>query len=112
MADDEKKGHTPNCRDGDTIVLGQNIGGVYPFVRHHANHHVAQGFAQIRPIDGVPAPGSTLLKHREGNTFDAYQVQKGGSDGASLKGPPAVTTNAYRNGWDNLFGKKSPVGQA
>lgn len=27
-------------------------------------------------------------------------------------GPAKVTTDAYRDGWDTIFGKKTPIGQA
>lgn len=31
---------------------------------------------------------------------------------AAGQGPSQVATEEYRNGWDNVFGVKQPVGQA
>ena len=113
MADEDKKGGETACKDGDMMVVGPSLGGICPFVRHRPDHTVESGLARVRPADEPIPEGSLFLKHREGNAFDVHPVSKGGSDGAPSKGPAKVTTEAYRNGWENIFWpKKTPVGQA
>ena len=46
MDDDPKK--PPECSDGDTVtVLGPQVDGMLPCVRHEADHTVSIGYAQV-----------------------------------------------------------------
>ena len=115
MADDEKAPKGPEhggCHEGDMISVGPNLGGVCPFVRHHADHKIETGFARIvMPGEQPTGPNPLYLEHREGTIFNVKPMSRGGSDTAS-KGPAKVNSPAFKSGWDNIFGKKAPPGQA
>jgi hypothetical protein len=112
MADDEKGCKDPDCRDGDMIAVGPNLGGVCPIVRHRADHSVEPAFARIVPPGEAPStPDALYLEHQRDNLFAVKPLSRGGSDGAR-KGPAKVTTQAFRDNYDNIFGKKATVGQA
>jgi hypothetical protein len=113
MADDSKKSEH-NCPrgGGDVIHVGPDLGGFCPFVRHRADHTIESGMAKIvRPGDPPTTEAPLLLTHREGSDFDVQVMSKGGND-APTKGPVKVNSPAFKTGWDNIFGKKAPVGQA
>ncbi len=116
MADDEKgsKQSDHHCPGGDVISVGPDLGGVCPFIRHRPDHSVESGMAKIvRPGDPPTTATPLMLTHRQGSEFDVHVMSKGGSDGPSkTKGPSKVNSPAYKDGWDSIFGKKAPVGQA
>jgi hypothetical protein len=114
MADDDKGGKEPSCGDGDTVaIMGPTVGGLCPIVRHHADHSVEAGMARvISPEEAVSAPSALFLEHQRDNLFSVTTLSRGGSDGGVRKGPAKVSTQAYLNNWDNIFGKKPSVGQA
>ena len=90
----------------DIITVGPEVGpGERPFVRCDAENTVTAGILKTYgPDDKIPADQEVLtLKHCGGPVYEVTGTHKG---------PPKVTTQAYRNGWDGIFGKKQPVGQA
>ncbi len=116
MADDEKGSKKPEhgaCPEGDVISVGPNLGGICPFVRHHADHSIETGLARIAEPGQIPTSANPLyLTHRQDNVFDVQTMSRGGSDVAPTKGPAKVNSPAYKDGWENIFGNKTPVGQA
>ncbi len=119
MAEDEKDPKGPehaeqgSCQDGDMISVGPNLGGVCPIVRHHADHKIEAGLARIvQPGEQPTGPNPLYLEHRHGNLFAVKPLSKGGSDRATGKSHSKAATPAYRENYENIFGKKPQVGQA
>jgi len=105
--DDDGKG---TCPDGDVVSLGPDLGGVRPYIRHRPDHTIQAGVARCVPDgESLDKEGIYHLRQREGrNEYDVEPV----SPSTARSGPAKVTSNAYRTGWDNIFGAKTPVGQA
>ena len=99
------------CSDGDMVSMGPSFGDLRPFVRHHPDHKLETGIAKLVPAEQVPSdPSKSLqLRHRCGNLYDVIPPPESTT---STKGPPNVNSEAFRAGWDTIFGKKIPVGQA
>lgn len=100
------------CPAGDVLKLGPEMAdGRRPFIRHGADHSIRAGVAS--PIqDGASIPQGVdvvALEHLEG---DEYKVTPMLEQSSTRKGPAKVSSQAYRSGWEALFGKKNPVGQA
>ncbi len=108
VMDDDKK---PECTDGDTVtVIGPQVNGVVPCIRHQTDHRVVVGFAKVHDPEKPVSEESVYFKHREGNLYDVIPAS---AVAATSSGPAQVATTAYRSGWDIAFGgKKAPVGQA
>lgn len=93
----------------ESVVMG---GPVLPLpgeprmcMMHDAEHNLKPGL--MYPMkEGVPIPENAhLLEHVGGNIY------KPGPSVAQLKqGPVQVSTPAYRQGYDRIFGKKPVVG--
>ncbi len=108
---DDKKG----CSGGDFISLGPVISenGLRPCVYHHEDHSFDTGF--IKPVkegESLSKESVFLRQRGERNEFDVEPVFSESTPTASGKGPARVTSNAFRSGWDNIFGSKAPAGQA
>jgi hypothetical protein len=89
----------------DRAVMGPACQhGYAPIVRYRNGTVRDVGF--IMPArEGVPVPaGAELvnLRRREDGAYDCTTL---------VKGPPQVSTPAYREGWDSIFGKRE-VAQA
>lgn len=114
MADDEKKCGNPGCADGETIAVGPHLGqGIVPIMRHRPDHTVEPAMARIvGPGETPTLPNPLYLEHQHDNVFSVKPMSKGGSDSAPSKGPAKVNSPAFKDNWDNIFGKKAPVGQA
>ena len=82
--------------------------GFQPFIRHDSNHEITAGFAK-RVENGEPLmPGAVFVEASpEPGTFNVI-----GSYQPEGSGPPRVSSNEYREGWDRIFGGQQPVGQA
>lgn len=98
----------PTCPIGDVLTIGaRDANGEIPCIRHKADHTVQLGRVQLledgKPID--PNAEIVTLEHISGGD---YRI----TDSTESKGPAKVSSNAYRHGWDAIFGKKQPVGQA
>jgi hypothetical protein len=98
-----------NCNsDNDDFVIpgpplsnGSNI-----CIRHSADHSLQIG--EMRPLKKESLSDDTILLFpREGS--HVYNVI--GSIGDLKKGPLMVNSQAYKNGWESIFGKQ-PIGQA
>jgi hypothetical protein len=82
----------------DTVLLGPTLpSGQVPFIRQQGET-LSGGFARVVE-DGEPVGTSEeliALERIEGDVYKAKTLY-------APKGPSKVTTNAYRNGWDNIF---------
>ncbi len=98
-ADDDGK---PECPYGDSVVLGPDLGdGTHPVVRHTSDHRIEYGTARIlEPGQKPPDNGEHLRLRPTGGPYYEVKPLKG-----DRSGPAQVATRAYRNGWDNIFGK-------
>jgi hypothetical protein len=88
------------CEEGDFVLPGplSENGGQY-VLRHTDNHELEVGI--ISPvIDGKPIHGDLVqLDKRETIGYNIKFIYKN-------NGPPKVTNESYRNGWDDIWGKK------
>ena len=107
MAEDDTK----RCSDGDELIAGPELpNGARPFIRHTASHDIESGI--MRPVaDGEPMyEGAFHLEPKDNGRYRVTDVF-GKSEESRAKGPVRVSTPAYRENWDSIFGKR-PVGQA
>jgi hypothetical protein len=105
---------------GDRMLLGPEQGdGSRPCVRHLPDHRIQTGF--VKPLrDGQPINGfDEVFAARYDPQHGDYEVKSiydqsqppTGAAQATSKGPAKVTSNAYRAGYDRIFGKQT-VGSA
>jgi hypothetical protein len=103
MAEDDKK---------DRVYVGPKMDSGYAlFVREHADGSTSSGVLSADTEKLADATSVGRLKHIEDNVFELRDEVK--FTQGSRKGPAKVNSQAYRSGWDGIFGpKKPPVGQA
>ena len=96
----------------DVMTVGADLGnGFRPYIRHKSDCTLETGV--VRPQgDGEPLGYADALVRLEGEEGgDTFRVEtlyeRPRND---TKGPAKVTTQAYRSGWDRIFGK--PIGKA
>ena len=102
------------CPLGDVITVGPDLGGgVHPAVRHDANHEVSFGTLRILK-EGQPITSEAVLLEKNGNSNNYRVVGEvpTPNNPRESSGPAMVASDAYRSGWDNIFGKKQVVGQS
>lgn len=101
----DKKGE--GCTHGDSIVIGPPISDeAHLCVRHTADHQLAVGV--VRPVrDGEPIGDSAVTLEPKGGPLYAVRPTLD-----PAKGPAKIATRAYRDGWDSIFGKRQPIGEA
>lgn len=100
----ESEADDRECAGDEFVIPGPPLpDGGRLCLRHSADHSVRQGI--MRPLEsGKPISDDTiLLEPREGTPL--FNVV--GSVSEMRKGPSKVVSNAYRRGWDEVFGKKS-----
>ena len=103
MSDDDKK-----CSSGDEVYLkGQTEDGSAAFgMRHTAEHTLTP--CLLMPIEqGKPLPPGAefvRLQKKDGDRYAVTSIYK--------NGPAKVTTDDYREGWDRIFGSRTPRGSA
>ena len=105
---------------GDRLLLGPDIGdGSRPCVRHLPDHQIQTGIAQPlkdgKPINGAHEILAIKYDPRMGD-FEVRSVynprkQAEAPQATPSKGPPKVTSDAYRAGYDRIFGHQT-VGSA
>jgi len=91
----------------DTVVLGPpEEDGSHTCIRKTPDGKVGIGkfYPEGVDPDGEGSGEAVALEQIEGNL---YRVSE-----SSRSGPAKVTSDAYRVGWDNLFGGKKTVGEA
>ena len=108
---DEKK-----C-DHNQIHLGPEIPGTgMRFALRHVNGETTPVIA--RPIaDGQALPPGTQIAtgNWTGNVIDVHEtfrVPGVAPQSEAHHGPAKVTSDAYRAGWDSIFGGRQPAGSA
>lgn len=89
------------CKGEDTMRISSEIDaeGNRLFIRHLPDHTHQIGTLSQRPPEDSDSP-VMLIPHedREG-VYHVAELPKG-------TGPAQVSTNAYRMGWDRIFGSK------
>jgi hypothetical protein len=107
VADESDKtdgdGDDRDCAGDEFVIPGPMLpDGSRECLRHAADHSVQRGF--MRPLeDGKPLrEDAVLLERREGTPF--FDIV--GSVAEIRKGPSKAVSNAYRKGWDAVFGGK------
>jgi hypothetical protein len=111
---DDNENHKCDCSD-ELIAGPETSQGVRPFIRHTRDHKIVGGVMATakegRPINS----GGELvqLTHIDGDRFKVESLygEPSHSEECSCPGPSKVATEAYRSGWDRIFGNKE-VGQA
>lgn len=89
----------------DLVTLGPGIDGKHPYLRERPDGRMQTGILGPKLAEGQPITDALLLKHEEGPVFEVLHEHR------SSQGPPQVATDAYRDGWDGIFGNKV-VGEA
>jgi hypothetical protein len=93
----------------DMLTMGPELeDGRYPYIRERPDGTMSTGLVGPPCADGQPMGDALFLKHDEGPVFEVVHEHHGAK---KAKGPVKVTTDAYRSGWDGIFGSKT-VGQA
>lgn len=102
----------------DLITFGPDLGdGSRPFFRHRPDHTLETGISRA-VTDGQPMnmnEGGSLVKLTPVEDASMYEVEtlyEHRTSGQEGKGPAKVNSNAYRSGWDSIFGAKKTVGEA
>lgn len=103
VAEDDKD----SC-GGDKVVFGApTADGGIPYVRHREDHSLSLGIARV-VRDSEPIDPNTELVQVEPLEGPAYRVKTL----YASKGPSKVNSRAYQTGWEQIFGNKTPVGDA
>jgi hypothetical protein len=107
MADDND-----GCPSKDVMRLGPPVNAKDRlFVRHCADCSIQAGVARVLR-EGEPIPEGGSIVHLSSTTREGeYEVQELYGDCRASGGPAMVNSDAYRNNWEGIFGKK-PVAQA
>jgi hypothetical protein len=89
----------------DRVWVGPELSdGNRPFIRENETGRQT-GIMGDNPTS--PPDSFVELEHVSGCCYDVTSEVK-----FTSAGPSQVATNAYREGWDRLFGKRREVGQA
>lgn len=100
----------------DYVILGPKDENGNPVCIRHKPDHTIQVGTIIPTRDGVPIhPGSEIVKLTSdgGPCMDVEVLYDGSSESTgTTKGPAKVTTQAYRESWDRIFGSKPVIGSA
>ncbi len=98
--------------DEDVLFMGPDVGedrDIRPFVRRRPGQDFEAGL--MRPVrDGEPLDqDAVFLEHKgPGPVYRVTNVFEPKESG--IRSRPS--TDDYRDGWDRIFGNKTPVGQA
>jgi hypothetical protein len=97
-------GEEKDIKDGRDffVPLGTRENGDYVMAHHRPDH--SWGVGVMRPMkEGVPIPEEAVLVRKK----DGENVWEAEESIASLKkGPSKVVSQAYRSGYDRIFGPK------
>lgn len=113
--DDSNKNNKEFVIAGPQLSNGNNVA-----IYHHSDRSISTG-ELINNQDGKPlSDDAILVQNRKGTPiFDVVGSVRDMKHFASepivehsTSGPAMVTSDLYRNGWDNIFGKKSNIGLA
>jgi len=100
--------------DYDVIVpLSAEVDGKQAVARLRPGHAQAQLLLPARL--GMPIPPSGELiryRTRDGGRAADVEVLYGATEEPTRSGPPQVVSDAYRAGWDLIFGSKVTTGSS
>jgi len=103
-----KKEH---CCD-DHVHLGPVVGDGVAYVRCRPDGTTDAGVLRPAKEGESLYDGAMSLEHcGPGSVYNVVDEFKRAEPSEGCSGPPRVTTDAYRDGWDSLFGNQT-VGQA
>lgn len=112
MTDKSDKHNKEYVIAGPPLSNGNNVA-----IYHHSDHSVSFGEIGV-PADGKSLSDDTILvQNRQGTPFydvvgSVGEMKHSSTDECSKSGPAMVTSDKYRAGWDQIFGKKQNVGLA
>lgn len=92
----------------DFVIFGpEQQDGSAPYLRHRSDDGLEVGFSRAVQVGTAVDPEAEVVRlSGEGPVYEVETLQPRG------KGPAKVTSAAYRQGWDTIFGGKQDVGQA
>jgi hypothetical protein len=102
MSDEIEDGD--DCGIGDCLIPGPELEGGGCLAIHHKPDHSIEPAIMYPFKEGSPiSEDARIAVRREGS--DYYEMSE--SISSMKKGPPNVTTKAYREGFDRIFGNKN-----
>lgn len=103
MADEKK-----SCEGEDILFMGGEVApGQRACLRHRPDHSIEPGVvADLETLESTDN-AELLVMRKEGPVYKVVSSQP-----LSHSGPAHVASENYRDGWDRIFGGKTPVGQA
>lgn len=96
-----------DCELADTAVPLVELPGGGVVASCHGDDHVTRVRVMEPIAEGEPINGREL--YEGGDDGYLHRVDLGGSGPIVSKGPAKVTSNAYRAGWDGVFGKRESL---
>lgn len=93
----------------DKLIMGPDLGdGTHPFIRQKKVEDGVEISAGTASMSNESGQGTSvaMLRHMGGPEYEVKEEIR-----FTGKGPAQVSSDAYRKGWDGIFGKKT-VGQA
>ena len=90
----------------DIALIGKSHKGMVPVVRYREGHEPEIGLLKALKDGESTSDEVVSLSPDKGNTpfFRVNTI----AEGWTHKGPAKVSTDAYRTGWDHMFGKVKP----
>lgn len=113
MSKDEKDSVPPetHCR-GDFIIPGPVLPNGNQLVLRHCEDHSVEAGVLIPMEDGKSLPEEARPVVQDSDGYLRLDQSIAEMRECSRKGPAKVATESYRSGWESVFGRKAPVGQA
>lgn len=101
----------------DFVALGPDLGdGTRPFFRHRSDHTIETGYSRAvedgKPINTSEHGSLVRLTPVGGPIYEVETLYENRPQEGDAKGPAKVSSDAYRRGWETIFGTKKPVGDA
>jgi len=102
------------CPAEDRLIIGPDLGdGSHSCVRHTPDHKIHVGRVQpLRDGQSIIGDQEILMVKYDSQQGDflvrtVYNPRHQGEESNTSKGPAKVTSDAYRAGYDRIFGKTS-----
>jgi len=108
MSDEKKK-----C-DHNQVVLGPELPGtgLNVAIRHVDGDTRAILARRVSDGDPIPPGSEVLMGRRSGDVIDIHGTFRTPEAPSAHAGPARVTSQAYRSGWDSIFGGRQAAGSA
>jgi hypothetical protein len=99
-------------KDDEYVVAGPALPNGNTLALHHTKENQYIIGEITHQVDGKSLPDKTLLLESNPGTPYFNILGTVGEMKKLASGPAMVTSDAYRSGWDNVFGNRQTVGQA